>query len=288
MTDEATLDSELHRIRFEAEQELKERATELSSRKVESVEDFEDYRKDYLGFLEKEDDFGKSALARYIIHRKVVLDLMDRFMGFDDDGRYQLEELVHRVVCPLRITSDDAEFGKHNLWLIDERLAYHQFFASDKPLSTAPPAESASGKEPDIIAFDRSLGFTDSDTFEAIVIVEFKRPERDDYRESSNPISQVLGYIQKIREGKARGINGQTISARQETQFYAYIIATLTPSLRRQAEDFSFHKTVDGQGYFHFNPNRNAYVEIMDYRKVLRDSQRRNRILFKKLGLPSS
>ena len=45
----------------------------------------------------------------------------------------------------MKVKADSA-----NLWLIDERLAFHTYLASDKPLSAMPITGSKSGKEPDI------------------------------------------------------------------------------------------------------------------------------------------
>ncbi len=45
-------------------------------------------------------------------------------------------------------------------------------------------------------------------------------------------------------------------------------------------------RTPDGCGYFGYNTNHGAYVEIMDFDKLVRDAYRRNRILFEKLNLP--
>ncbi len=278
------IERELHKLNFEAEAELRKRGAALSALEVNSVEDMAEYRESYLRFIEEENDFGTSSLARYVVHRKVVLQLLDRFMGLADDGKYELEEVVHRVICPLRVTSDDSGFEKHNLWIIDDRLAFHEFFASDKPLS-ATPANTTSGKEPDIVVFDKSLGFRESESSDSVTIIEFKRPERADYTDEKNPIEQVYGYIREIRAGRAKDERGRTVHATESTQFIAYVIATLTPRLRERAENAALLRTPDGRGYFAFNPTLNAYIEVLDYAKVLADSKKRNAVLFRRLGL---
>ena len=48
---------------------------------------------------------------------------------------------------------------------------------------------------------------------------------------------------------------------------------------------FNYQQSVDGEGYFKTLPGGNGYVEIISYDKLLRDAQRRNRVLFEKLGL---
>jgi hypothetical protein len=46
-------------------------------------------------------------------------------------------------------------------------------------------------------------------------------------------------------------------------------------------------RTPDNLGYYGFNPTLNAYYEVISYRKLLADAQKRNRILFEKLNIPT-
>jgi hypothetical protein len=63
-------------------------------------------------------------------------------------------------------------------------------------------------------------------------------------------------------------------------------VADLTKRLRVIAEDYGLIATPDNEGYFGYNKNLEAYVELISYDKLLRDSQQRNRVLFEKLNLP--
>ena len=42
----------------------------------------------------------------------------------------------------------------------------------------------------------------------------------------------------------------------------------------------------DDEGYFGYNQNHNAYVEVLSYDKVLKNAKQRNQILFDKLFSP--
>lgn len=53
-----------------------------------------------------------------------------------------LSKLLLRVICPMRYTSDEVSFEEMNLWIIDERLAYHNFLASDKQMKLNRPVIS--------------------------------------------------------------------------------------------------------------------------------------------------
>ena len=45
--------------------------------------------------------------------------------------------------------------------------------------------------------------------------------------------------------------------------------------------------TPDGRGYFGYNGQLKLYFEVISYEKLIGDALRRNRMLFKKLGLPT-
>ena len=100
---------------------------------------------------------------------------------------------------PMRKTSDEIFSESSNLWLIDERLAFHNFLASDKPLSTYPITGNMEGKKPDICAlnvFDEPLLLNEGQKLPlaSIVVVEIKRPMRNDAAvgEEKDPI-ETLG-----------------------------------------------------------------------------------------------
>lgn len=92
--------------------------------------------------------------------------------------------------------------------------------ASDKTLKSQAPIENSSTKETDLAIYQASLVFNDTDMnvpFNALTIVEFKRPMRDDYDEKENPITQVLDYIVLLRAGKAKTRTGRPISGYMES-----------------------------------------------------------------------
>lgn len=186
-------------------------------------------------------------------------------------------------------TSDEVPMQDHNLWLLDEKLAYHEFLASDKQLRTMPPLNNESQKEPDIIVFDKACAFVAATDppFPAVVIVEFKRPMRDDYTDEKNPFSQVLEYVTEIRGGTARRPDGRDAPVLDGVPFHCYIVCDPSATLDRQAGLCNLDKTPDGQGYFGYMKTYNAYIEVLSYTKVVTDAKQRNAVLFDKLGLPS-
>ena len=252
------------------------------------TEDLEEYAARFRDFMERLNELGTSALAQHVLHRKIILDHFEKALQRDPDtGKYALEKTVHNIVFPMSTTSDDVPFEHQNLWIIDERLTYHYFLSSDKTLKSLDPIDNTSGSRPDILIFDRPLAFgEDGQPLTSIVVVEFKRPDRDDYRKE-DPISQVYRMIREIRGGEIKDSHGRGIrTASSQVPAYAYIICDLTPDLETRVQNMGAFRTPDNQGYYGFNPNLNAYYEIISYNKLLGDARKRNRVLFDKLNIP--
>lgn len=232
-------------------------------------------------------DLGKSSLAEYIVQRKAVLELLEESLKYSDydNKKYMKEESIHQLVFPMQTISDDIDYSSHNLWLIDEKLSYHYYLASDKKLKSMSPIESVSLNEPDIIIFDKPFAFTDESKhpFGNITIIEFKRPGRDDYTEENNPINQVIEYMEDIINSKIKTKDGCIIEGCDKIRFYCYILCDLTKNLKLFAKGRDFHPTPDNMGYFTYLKNYNASIEIISYNKMVQDSKMRNKILFDKL-----
>ena len=140
------LDHALHRVKHELEQETRTDVGELL-KGVQSVDDYEAKLAELLGRVT---ELGKSDLIKYVAHRRLVLQLLEQTLKQRESGKYSPESDVHRIIFPLRFTSDDERFNEQNLWLVDERLAYHRYLASDLPLSSGerPRPEVSRGPPP--------------------------------------------------------------------------------------------------------------------------------------------
>src|SRR5947207_1653499 len=90
-----------------------------------------------------------------------------------------------------------------NLWVIDEKLAYHYYLASDNRLDEMQQVLASSDQtRPDLLIFSLAAAFADSDyPYSSVVVIEFKRPGRAGYKEDENPIDQVYDYIRQIKAG---------------------------------------------------------------------------------------
>lgn len=283
------LEIELFKIKQEIDRDLKEKSEIfLKNNKPKDIKDLEEYKKSYQRYIEMENDRGKSSLAEYIAHRKVVLDLLENAINLSEEtGKYPLEEYIHNLIFPMKTTSDEVSYDKHNLWIIDEKLSYHYYLASDKPMKNIDVVSSDSISRQDSLIMDRTILISDETNkpYNSLTIIEFKRAMRNDYSDNSNPIEQVYDYVREIRAGLKKDRNERPLMVNENTSFYLYIIADITEQLKKNASSYRLNRTVDGMGYFGYNDSRdiNAYVEIISYDKLLSDAQKKNRILFDKL-----
>lgn len=281
------LDVELYKIDQRYGAELREESLQLQATNGK-LSAAEDHRAVFERFIEEWNEHGMAKLAKYVAHRKATLAFLADRLGLKGDGRYPLEESVHQIIFPLRQTSDDIRSDRMNLWIIDEKLAYHHYLASDKLFKQLEPIEVESKNRPDLLIFNHPFAFADSDPpFGSIVLVEFKRPARDDYTDEENPIAQVYGYVREIKAGTAKDRHGRPIRVPPSTPFYAYIVCDLTPKLMTQAENAQLTPTPDSLGFFGYNSNLGVYVEILSFDKLVNDARKRNAVLFEKLGLKS-
>lgn len=282
------LELELFKIQQRFQLEVKEQGKEfLKQNKIKDIKNFNEYKERYIDYIEKENEVGKSTLAEYIIHRKIVIDLLEDAMSYNDENRYSLEEYIHNLIFPMKTLSDEIDYEKHNLWLIDERLSYHYYLASDLEMKNIDVVNVDTKDRPDILILDNPVVLSNEDAkpFNALTLIEFKRPMRNDYTDEDNPINQVLRYTSDIRLGAKKDKKGRPITVTDSAPFYLYIIADLTPKLRQQAIFSGLKLTPDGLGYFGYKDSKelNAYIEIISYEKLLEDSKKRNRVLFDKL-----
>ena len=286
LTDEQ-LDVELYKAQRDIEVEHRQRASEIKAVPLESAAGNTEYAALYEQYLDEENELGKAALAKYVVHRRTILEMLESALKIQDTGAYAREDFVHSLIYPMRASSEEVDFARQNRWVVDERLAYHAHLASDLPVSKLKIVNAKGGDEPDLIVFNTPRAFTETKSpYQSVVVVEFKRPERNEYpAKEEDPVDQVLRYVRKIKDGEAKDKDLRTINVGQ-IPFYAYILCSLTPKIRALAESRDFVKTPDNEGYFKYHQNAGCYIEIVSYDKVLNDAKKRNRAFFEYLQIP--
>ncbi len=284
------LDIELYKIDAKWRLEVKENKVKLLDEKKD-VTNHQEYLVKYEQFLTEFNEIGKSDLARYVVHRKAIIELLEQLIEQNTQEKFENEDLIHSIFFPIRSNSDEVTPDKQNLWLIDERLTYHSFLASDKSFKSVEEVNADQKQRSDLLIYNEAFAFSDSKTspHNSFTIVEFKKPMRDDYKdyvEEKNPIEQTEKYIDNLLDGKVKGRNGRTVEVNEKTPFYIYIVCDVTPTLENILKRREFEKTPDGKGYFKVKSKYySAYFEVLPFEKVLDDARKRNRILFEKLNI---
>ena len=285
--EESKLDLELYRQQQSWEYAVAKKGKEIEEWVRKSATDDPEFQSLFDKYCDLISDLSRAGLAEYVAKRKTVVNLLENAIQINAVGKYSKEERIHRIICPMQTTSDEIEFDNMNLWLIDDRLAYHRYLASDKRIDSMPPVEVVGNRRTDITIFDAAHSYAaDSDQLNSITIVEFKRPMRNDMSDNNDPVGQVLKYVKLIKEGKVKKANGRDFGDMSNVSFYCYIIGDLTEMMRESAEGRNLRKTQDRQGYFGYNEPYGVYIEVISYDKLLKDVKQRNQVFFEKLFKP--
>jgi hypothetical protein len=254
-----------------------------------------EYEEKLKGYLQKAQDLKKSDLANYVSHRKVIIDLLQKSIERLDEGGYVREDIIHELIMPMRKDSTEVFLDSCNLWLVDERLAFHSYLASDKTLCAMPITGSSSTKEPDLLnlrVYDNPLLVNEKSSFPlaSITVIEIKRPMRNDMKEGEekNPIEQSLGYLNRIREGRVMTKAGLLIPGSQTIPGYCYVLCDLTKKMVERCKLAGLTVTADGMGYFGYNKPYETYIEVISFIQLVRAAKERNRAFFDKLGFPTN
>jgi len=252
-----------------------------------SLPDIENKAKEYVDGLQSE---SISSLAEYVMKRKLILDVFEEAQKYTDADheKSEYESVVHDIICPLQSTSDDLNYDDHNLWIVDDRLAFYSYFNSDKQMKAQVEEPSEPLKRPDISFFDLGIGLQNNDATQPITIVEFKKPKRDDYSVASNPITQVRDYVDDMRQAKQAkrhdGVILRPIS--EDTPFMCHIIADITPSLERVMRQLGpFHQKAGTNCFYKWDEVYKTFIEISSFTDVLNSAKARNKAFFEKLGI---
>jgi hypothetical protein len=287
------LDGLLHKHLAEFESKLLEDGHELL--RPSGEEDYREYRTRVDKYLRDAADLKQSDLAGYVSHRRVIIDLLEMAIRRDSKGKYAREDLIHSLIMPMQTDSSEVAFDSCNLWLVDERLAFHEYLASDKSLSAMPISGATGGKEPDMLALKLlDYPFLVSEGTKlppaSLVVVEIKRPMRNDARagEDKDPIEQALGYLDRIRQGKVTTATGRPIPESDAIPGFCYVLCDLTESVVKRCKMHDAIRTSDGLGYFFYNKTFSAYVEVISFDRLVNSAKERNRAFFDKLGLPTT
>ena len=95
-----------------------------------NIEEKEDYSQRISGYMEKAIELKRSDLANYVAHRRVIIDLLEKAIQVTKSGKFNREDVIHKLIIPMICESTELRSEDTNLWLINESLAFHDFLAS--------------------------------------------------------------------------------------------------------------------------------------------------------------
>lgn len=276
-TTEEKMTQTLYAYKGKAEYEIRKNSDKLLKTQAKSIDEID---AQYKVLTEKLEDFQKDQLAGYVVFRKMIIDLLDKKLCLNKDGKYSNEDIVHDIIFPRKADTDSIGYDNHNLWLIDELLAFHTGAASDKRLCDI--TKSTSEERPDVVVFSE-VG--DDRHARAVSILEFKKPQRTNFDE--DPTKQLFRYVREIRKNGVWLANGRPVTVSDTTRFYCYAICDLTPQVKEFVENGNYAALQGEYGYYLYNRIFNAHVEIVAFDKIVLDAKQRHKAFFEKLGIGS-
>lgn len=282
----------LSRERYRRDEKQAEKIRDVLSRLKDATADANTFSSAISDAGKALEEAEQRSLAEYVVRRKVVLDfieiLLEKVRDDTRDSAYQREDILHSFICPLRVNtlaeSRRVEpAASHDLWIIDERLTFAQYFSSDTEFS-ALAAAVESDERPDVLIFDHVHGLRQTDAPSKVLLVEFKKPGLKSYAEDENPQLQVERYVRKLQSGKLSDVKGRPIKLDNSTVFHCFIVADIVGKLDDWT--FSWPRTADGRGRI-YEPRGGfrGSIELMGWDALLTDAKARNQAFFDRAGI---
>lgn len=275
------LELALHKLNHRLEKKQKARVNDfLANRNY--IENTEKYREELEYIVAQEQELSQSRLTKYISQRKIIIKVLDKIIGKQDNGSYVYEENIHNIIFPRFKDSTTITYKEHNLWILDERLTYHHYISSDNP--TRSFTDGDGDKEPDLILFDKKFAFAESD-YTSVVIFEFKRPMRSLSGKDKAVHNQVIGYIQELMESKAIDANGRYNEIDEFTPKFGFIICDYDKDMENHLIKMHDFSKTPKNTLLHYRRGINLMLEVINYKTLVKDLETRHKAFFKELGI---
>jgi hypothetical protein len=284
-TDDRAIEASLHAAAFVERRRRSAQANQLlSASPKEKSED--SYFKRWTDIVESLGDVAKSDLASYVAHRRAILDLIEDALRATPDGGYRREEVMHSIVFPRGKQTGDVGYEQQNLWLIDERLTFHEHLYSDLTIKRITGGDVEAAERPDLAIYEAGFAsFHDGGKPPAqLVLVELKQPARKD-ASRDDVVSKTLDYIEKLKSGSAKTEGGAVIDIEATALTTVYILADWTADFRRYLNREEFVAMPGDVGSYRYRSHEKILFIAMSFERLVESARRRNRIFFKKLGI---
>ncbi len=272
----ADLETALHRANYELARQQKAKVNEFLSKRPDQIESTNEFQTFLTELMQSQSEQGKSSLVRYMMHRKAVLKVFDKFIQIQQSQGYKYEGDIHDIIFERKTTDSEISFNDHNLWIVDERLAYSNYISSDLPVGD--------NTKPDVFTYDKK--FIYGDPQEYIVLLEFKRPGRKNYTIAEKNLGhQVFLQAQDmINSGGGQTATGRNLNVVENTPKFGFVIADMDNDLIKTMKQHGYRITPKGT-LFKYEEGLNLFIEVMSYDQLLKDANLRHLAFFRQLGI---
>ncbi|GAA6434750.1 hypothetical protein K140096H11_32440 [Bacteroides intestinalis] len=281
----------LHRIAYNEDRKIEEKIDKFIQQKEINEEQIEHIIQSIKGRTA----YNSDRLAEYIFRRKAIISLFEKMLDAKNNGKYELESMIHNLIFPMGLTNRQLNYQYHNLWLLDERFATFKFIASDKSITSF--SQIKSSLEPDLVLIDNeknlinnaiSYGNQDAGEIESMVIFEFKRPgdtahqkNKNDFRwEFSDLVENYFDQFLYGQEKDKKNYRKNIIKITPDTPKFGYIIMDEMPD---KLIDFNIHKgwrrTPFGS-YYKINGDLNLHIEAITFQNLLMNVKKKHNSFF--------
>lgn len=241
----------------------------------------DDYMAKIKDIVDKIDASNKEALAEYVVHRKKVIELIEVARKYGASGTHAPEDTIHDLVFRRFSDTVEKDYFEHNLWLIDDALAFLPYVSSDRAMHGK--GRKKGDKIADLAFFDDSLVLGDNDGT-TITIVEFKRPSRDDYRFGDVKHDPVMQVIETLEGATAAGgiskTDGTHFAFRGIVRRFAYIVADIKPTLVKVLRNHDFRNDWNPDIYVRYRDTEQIFIQAMGYDTLIANAKKRNQAFF--------
>lgn len=213
---------------------------------------------------------AKEALAVYVAYRNHVIRIFRELLKRTEDG-LATEDKVHQLIYPRYKDSENVDYSAHNLWLLDDDLAYAQYISSDR---TPDGTYRAKGD----FAHDILINNENE-----LMIVEMKRPQKTGYSAGSDsptdhPVTQLKNQITAIRrKGRIKTSEGREIQIPADRMVRGYVLADWNDQLQEYlaSEDFVI-TNYGGQMAYRYYQTLNLMLEVVAFDRLVDRASNRN------------
>ena len=288
---EDKLEEHLYKISYSARKKVESHIEKFISEKQISEESIEKIKDD----IREKTAYDVDSLADYMTRRKAIIQLFEKFLDADEEGKYKLEEDVHNIIFPMGLTNNQTSYENHNLWLLDERFINYKFIASDKSITSF--SQKKSSKEPDLLLTDNpdmfenpiSFGNRSAGEVNSMVIFEFKRPgeiahqkNKGDYRWQFSDLVEPY-FDEFLYKQDKKNYKGNHVIITENTPKFGFIVLDIIPPLLAKFNEGKGWKKTPFGTYYKIQPELNMHIEVMTFRKLLDIAQNRHSAFFDKL-----